>query len=213
MNNEWLCIQVSLSYCRGDKDSVVSTVRKMFGDDLKDIRLVCDDIMWLSGEYYCFVKCSNYHSHVSSLKQNPLFLGVVPNCNNPEWLSDVEVEEFAKSVITEKESHVYRRGDVVVVRDGYLKGLTGLVIGRYRKHFRISFHLSMRNFVESLDGKSLRYIGSLFKNRRFPVTRVSFEEDRLHTGCGDPELQEALKKNACHHKIYWKKNRRRDKAM
>lgn len=208
--DKWVCIRVSLAYHRGDRNAVTSTIERIFGKDMEEVRFVCDEIMWQSGEYYCFVKCSNYDAHIQTLKDNSLFFGVVPSCERPDWLTEDDVNQFIVSVQDAGKKADFIRGDIVNVKEGYLKNLCGLVVGRHKKKYKVSFHFCIRRFVEYLMPDSLQYMGSLFKSKRFPVSRKSFEEGRVP--CSDSELQEALHQVASKHKIHWQTNRGRVKA-
>ena len=210
--DKWVCIMASTSYHRGDRDAVTLAIERIFGDDLKEVLFVCDEVMWQSGEYYCFVLCSDYDSHVSVLKENTLFFQVVPNCERPDFLTTEDVNRFIASVQNANKRAEFVRGDIVVIKDGYLKNLCGLVMGKHKKKYKVSFHFCTIRFVEQVPEGYLQFMGNLFKNRKFPITRKSLEEGHIPSGCADPELREALRKIASNHQIYWKANRGRIKT-
>lgn len=210
--DKWVCIVVSTAYHRGDRNAITSAIERIFGKDLKEVLFVCDEVMWQSGEYYCFVLCSDYGSHIHTLKENMLFFQVVPNCDKPDFLTREDVDKFTTSVQDKNKRTEFMKGDVVVVKEGFLKNLHGLVIGKHRKKYRVSFHFYTRKFVELLPEGYLQFMGNLFKNRRFPVTKKSLEEGHIPSGNADPELQEALLQVVSNHKIHWKTNRRRIKT-
>ena len=207
MTDMWLCIRVNMSYHHGDRNAITSAINKIFGNDLKEMQFVCDEVMWQSGEYFCFVRCDNYAAHIQMLKDHALFFGVIPSCDKPSWLSTDDVNKFIASVQKSTSHEKFTRGDIVSVREGYLKDLYGLIIGKHRKKYKISFHFFIRQFIEHLPADSLQFTGNLFKDKRFPITRRSLEEGRVPAA--DPELQEALHKIASDHKRHWKKNRGR----
>ena len=209
---KWVCITVSTDYHRGDRKAATSLIERIFGEDLKEVLFVCDEVMWKSEEYYCFVRCDNYSNHTSTLRENSLFFHVVPSCDKPDLMTTEDVNKFIHSVQNANKRDEFFRGDIVTIKEGYLKNLCGLVIGRHKKKYRVSFHFCTKKFVEQIPEGYLQFMGSLFKNKRFPVTRRSFEKGHIPIGSIDPELREALKKVASDHKIHWKANRGRIKA-
>ena len=209
--NNWLCMRINTSYHHGDKDAVTLTIKRIFGSDLKELLFVCDEEMWKSGEYYCFVLCDKYDEHISALKEHSMFFQVVPDCNKPDWLTREDVDRFVGSVQDATRRDAYIRGDIISIKEGYLKNLCGLVIDKHRKRYKVAFHFYTKRFVEYLPETHLQFMGNVFKHRRFPVTRKSIDEGHLSLGA-NPELQEALKKVASNHKIHRKKNRGRGKA-
>lgn len=216
-DGKWVCIIVSRSYRRGDRDAITTAIKRIFGDDLKEVLFVCDEVMWQSGEYYCFVRCDDYSSHISQLRENSLFFQVVPKYDKPNFLSTEDVENFIESVKKSGNKADFARGDVVVIKEGYLKGLCGLVMDRHscskkQNKYKVSFHFCTKSFVEVLPKSCLQFLCNLFTNKKFPVTKKSLEDGHVYCGCFDQELQEALHKIVNKYKIHWKKNRGRIKS-
>lgn len=209
--DKWICIMVSTSYQHGEREAATNAIKRFFGSDLKEVTFVCDETMWQSGEYYCFVRCTNYQDHVSVLKDNTLFFQVVPNSGSPDWLTTEDVDKFIASVKDANRKTEFTKGDIVNIKEGYLKNLCGLVISKHNKKYKISFHFCTKRFVERVPEGYLKFIGSVFNSRRFAVTKKSIEEGHIPSKDADPELQEAIV--LVHkHKIHRKKNRGRVKA-
>lgn len=207
MSGKWLCVTVGVNYYRGDKRAAIGSIKKIFGKDLKEIRVVCNETMWNSGEYYCFVLCSNYDRHIQDLK-SCVFLSVVPSYDNPNWLSLKEVNDFVCSVEKNSIPRSLFVGDIVVVKEGYLKNLYGLVLGKIGKNkYRVSFRFYLRRMIEILSINNLRLVENLFKRMKFPVTDVSLQEQGIPLGSLEPELKEALLDLACRRKICRKAHR------
>ena len=57
MAGPWICLTVSSMFRGGDKDCMVDELCRVFGDDLSEMRVVCDDDLEAMGEYYVFVRC------------------------------------------------------------------------------------------------------------------------------------------------------------
>ena len=215
MVDKWICLTVSTSFHHGDKSAVATELRRIFGTDLKEIRIVCDDVMWQSGEYYCFILCSNYGNHISALKEDALFFRVIPSFDKPNYLMQEEVEGFTVSVERAGVPTELSKGDVVFVKEGYLKNLYGLVIERDKgknKKFRISFHFYLKKFVASVPATSLQFMDNIFRHRKFPITREDLLSGKIPKKTIDKAIWEVIKKFANKHKIYRKAHRKRLKA-
>lgn len=214
MVDKWICMTVNTSFHHGDKSAVTTELKRVFSDDLKEIRLVCDEVMWQSGEYYCFVLCSNYAGHIPALKENALFFKVIPSFDSPNWLSHEEVDKFTCSVERAGIPTELSKGDIVFVKEGYLKNLYGLVVGNEKgksKKLKVSFHFYLKKFVASISPVSLQYIDNLFRHRKFPITH----DDLFETGIPknlDRNVRKVLAKLASKHKIYRKAHRKCVKA-
>jgi len=60
MTDKWICLEVSVLFHHGDIEAVARNFKKIFGEDLKEIRFVCNDVLVQSGAYYCFIFCQHY---------------------------------------------------------------------------------------------------------------------------------------------------------
>jgi hypothetical protein len=163
MSDVWLCISVGVSLYHGNRDAVERKLRDIFGKDLREVRFVCNDVMWSSGEYFIFVLCSNYESHISSLKRESAYLKVVPSVDRPSWISPEEVNKFTRSVKAE-DSSVLGKGDIVRVKNGHLKNLFGIVLKKSpRNRYSTLFRLCTRKILASLHENNLQKVGNILK--------------------------------------------------
>lgn len=163
MSDMWLCVSVGVSLYHGNRDAVERKLRDIFGKDLKEIRFVCNDVMWGSGEYFIFVLCSNYENHIAGLKRESAYLKVVPSADHPSWISPAEVNKFTHSVKTENSS-VLSRGDVVLVKNGHLKNLFGIIIKKSpHRRYHTLFRLCTRKIMASLHENDLHRVGNVLK--------------------------------------------------
>ena len=205
--DSWICIMISTGYQHGDRDAATAAIKRFFESDLKEVTFVCDDAMWKSGEYYCFVRCSKYEDHINILRENTMMFQVVPNCDKPDRMTTEDVDKFVASVRDANKRKEYTKGDIVSVSEGYLKNLHGLVVGKHNNSkYKVSFHFCTRKFVENLPEGYLRFMGNIF-NRRYAVTSESIKKGRIPSRKADPELQEAIAKIVNKHKVHRKKNR------
>ena len=123
MSDKWACIEINTAFHHGDVQAVAKKIKEIFGKDLKEVRFVCNDVLFQSGTYYCFVLCLNYQGHVQDLKGNSIYYSVVPSCESPNWLTTFEVDQFVMSVEKSMAPENFSPGDLVQVKDGYLKNL------------------------------------------------------------------------------------------
>jgi hypothetical protein len=154
---------VSKSLDYEDTNTISRELKLAFGLDMLGYRIVCNDNLIETGEYYLFVQCRNYSEHLESVNQNRYITGVVPSRASPHVFSDIEVEEFEKSV-GKKEVVVggFKNGDVVLVTEGYLKGLYGIVVKELSsKKVKVFFSFYVRQFYENFNVTCLEFIGKV----------------------------------------------------
>lgn len=169
MSDAWICLMVSAAFKQGEKGAVGKEVASIFGDDLLGVRTVSNDTMTGStGEYYVFVRCSDWDSHVERVEKSSAVVSVVPSYRNPHYFTEKEIEAFGGSTV-EKKPGAFRRGDMVFVKEGYLRNLYGVVektIGEKRCRVAFSFHL--RKFSENISVTWLKLVANIFERRTKP---------------------------------------------
>jgi len=152
---------VNKSLSPNNETAISNELRLIFGEDLLEFKVVCNDNISSSGEYYLFVNCQNYGEHVERLGRCNFVTGVVPSIETPYRFSPKEIGDFSSSAVKKEEkNHIFNSGDVVLVRDGYLKGLYGIVTEEAKsKKFKVFFSFYVRQFSEIFCVKSLEFIG------------------------------------------------------
>jgi transcription antitermination factor NusG len=174
MRDGWVCFLVNQNFLRRGIAAVREDTERVFGDDFLGFELVDTD----QEEVYAFAKCADYLSHLSSIRGSPAIKGVLPSFDSPFYLSDKEVRDFVNSSKPAPPSHL-KRGDIVAVKAGYLKNLTGIVVkGLSRGEYMVVFRLFMKRFWEELPASHLERTGNLFDMlpSDFRGQRVSFDE-------------------------------------
>jgi len=169
-SNKWLCLTISTAFKHGNITATEQEIRKIFGTDLREAKIVCNAALLQSGGYYCMLLCNNYLDHISTLKMYAPDIVVLESPENPRYLSTGEVRDFVKSSENVGLRPI-RCGDIVVILDGYLKNLYGLVSGHSGKRHCVSFKTHLRTFTEIIASKSLNVIGNCFQRKKFPVLR------------------------------------------
>lgn len=193
---------ISSSFHRGDKNAVASEIQRIFGDDLKEARIVCDDAMEQSGEYFTLVCCSDYQRHIEDLKDSAAVLRVVPSYNSPAFLSESEVDSFAKSVDEVPPPKEFAYGDMVTINDTvkpqnlqYLSGLYGLVVGYGKRTgwLVVYFRFETRSFKYTITSTSLNYCGNVFESIRVPPFKTPIKRNALFNPDLIPKAKKAVK--------------------
>ena len=204
---KWIALMVSATFRHGDRDAMVGEVRSIFGNDLAEMRLVDDEAMRSSGEYYCFVNISNYETHVDALMNSGAVCRVVPAYDRPHEFSELEVEAFGNSADKAQIRGEFETGDMVLVKEGRLKGLYGIVfeiLGEDR--YSVAFKMYTRKFEEVVEAHSMEFVDNVFKHLKFPVTMENVRSGDVYEG-GDGGMMEALSKIVKCNKIRRKKGR------
>jgi len=172
---KWVCVRIDSKVMRkGGSPAVVrAEMKKVFGASLHDVVIVGDelspDFFESTSENYVFVKCSNYFEHVDKLRRSKIVIGVLDDFDHPNFCDEGEVKRFARNVGTEEREYLY--GDLVCVREGYLKGLRGVVIRMARVgFFVVFFRLYTKSFTEELSSSNLVFEMNIRDSFRFPVT-------------------------------------------
>ena len=162
---EWVCLMVDGLSRDRDAASVEREVSSAFGEDALELRSVCTEGMASStGEYYLFVRCKEYHSHLERLTRSSAVVSAVPSFENPHWFGTAEVEAFEGSACRKERPGRLDRGDMVLVKDGYLKGLYGVVAGRADgRRYKVVFSFYLRRFSENMSVTALGFVGNVLR--------------------------------------------------
>ena len=181
VQKEWICLMVNGTFHHGDRKAALDQITAALEGDILEKKVVCNDHMATStGEYYVFIRCKDYHSHLETLKRNAAIASVVPSFENPHLFTTKEIQVFAGSAATSDKPEELRDGDMVLVKEGYLKNLYGVVDGeRDGKKHRVSFSFHLRKFSENLTVTSLQFVGNVFDRSRKPVPRQNSEVPKL----------------------------------
>ena len=199
---------VSSSFRYGDKESLLGEIRAIFGNDLVEIRLIEDEVMRKSGEYYCFVRIKEYISHRESLMESTAVCRVVPSYDSPYEFSTKDVDEFGESVDTAGIPEGFEIGDMVLINKGDLEGLYGIITKQADNgHYKVAFKMCTRVFKRTIPVEDMGFVDNVFKHLKFPVTMEGVRSGDLHReGEG---MMEALSKIVNFDKIRREKCRRR----
>lgn len=159
-NNEprWVCISIDIQYLKGNKsvDAIKSELTNIFGKDLCDVVIIADKLSEenyeMQLENYLFVKVRNYFTYIDKLRDNDMVFGVLDSYENPSFLTDEEVHKFKNSMQVKFSSvEQLQEGDIVTVKEGYLKNLKGVIIKRLANNkCKVMFKLYTKSFTKTM---------------------------------------------------------------
>jgi hypothetical protein len=195
------------SFHHGSEDAVAVELGHVFGKDLTEACIVCNEVMKTSGEYYCFVDCVDYGSHVEALIGSPAVGNVISSYDTPERFSDKDVDEFVISADCQNSQRPLEIGDVVCIRKGFMEGLHGIVedISDPRAP-TVHFRFYTREFSEILSCDRLELTGNIFDFVKAPIMLEGKDDDIPF-----PEVRKAVSKVVGNSQIRRRSNRKRPK--
>lgn len=178
MDDEWIGLMINASFHHGDKTAVSQEMCRIFGEDLLDVRLVTDQTMEQTGEYYCFVRCRDYGQHSDDVMRSMAVACVVQTGNEAHRFSERDIASFVVSIDERNAPEDFTYGDVVLVRGTHLKNLYGVVIEPGGKRCRVFFRLYMCTIKRLISVTSLEWCGNVLEQMRIepfsrPVKRKS----------------------------------------
>jgi len=183
-------------------------MRNAFEGDFVDFSMAFDG----SEETYAFVKCHNYHSHVDRLKHSPAIKTVLASFDSPCFLSDLEVKDFITSAKPTVESGVFKTGDVVRVKNGFLSNLVGLVIKAVgKRRYSVAFNFHIRRFRQRISAKDLILVGNVFRVVRSPVVAPAKVRRRVRRPLSCPRGLEKKRHERRQHRTTHREHKRKSR--
>jgi len=170
----WVCLIVGAL----PEESLRAEVAALFGPSYGGLVEVPDQAV--PDETYVFVRCLGEIPPLD-IRRFQGIRRVLPNAENPSILSDDEVEAFVGSC-PKPEVSVVSRGDVVMVEEGELAGLTGVVAEAGAARARVFFRLHTKSFSRWVDVAWLKVRDNFFRHVRFPVLAGKGELDGGQVG-------------------------------
>lgn len=211
MAGKWICLMISTSFHHGDKEAIGRDIGRIFGDDLIEIRIVCDEAMEASGEYYGFVCCENYIDHIDELVNSAAVLRVVPSYNSPHIFTVKEIEQFGNSVVESQTPGDFIYGDIVMVKMSYLQNLYGMVVNPGAKKCTVLFRLYTDAFIKKIPVTCLEWVDNLLEKMAIPPFDKPVKRDRLF-GVSVKKAMEAMRNLVRRDKIHRKTYRALEQA-
>ncbi len=166
---QWVCLSINQNAIReGDLLQIIKDeMQKIFGPDLHDMVVMCDklakELFEMNVENYLFVKVSKYFDHVRELKDSMVVFGVLDSYDSPAFVEEAEVMKFRDSMKTKLNIESLQRGDVVQIKEGYLKNLKGVIVDNPKgEKYKVFFKFHTYSFMETMWRKNLIYLSSIF---------------------------------------------------
>ena len=170
MDGKWVCFILHPQFRRRN-NSTQKALQKAFGKDFLDCKIVsCGET---SEDCYVFAQCKNYFAHVSQLTHDSIIRTALPSTAAPNFLTDDEVSDFISSMSApEPVRGQFTLGDVVLVTNGYLNNLTGIILAEERDcTYRVKFKFHIRQFDEIIHASELKYVGNV--RDRLPISATA----------------------------------------
>jgi len=175
MSGQWVCIIIDFQVTKST-DAIKRIHQEalgIFGSDFIDMVIIDGDLMCGASDlevfHYVFVKCRNFSAHIDKLRNSTIVSGVMDDYHRPRFVPEDEINEMRHRIRKPKLGSLFE-GDVVIAQDGYLKGLSGIVVCADNGLYMVMFKFYTRSFVEELNREMLEHSGNIFDNMKFPVT-------------------------------------------
>lgn len=164
----WFCLQINSSSHYGKSNIVVEELEKILscGKNRPKFIVIEDPEIKKSGEYMIFVSSGSFLGKKEEILRFSAVLRCVENQGKPYCFTDSEVKKFVSSVEKTGSETKFVKGDVVLVKDGYLKNLHGLVCGKNRdgSKIRVKFRFYIRDIMQEFIPKQLKREKSIYDN-------------------------------------------------
>ncbi len=170
----WICLIIGSQYAKREKRKLISKeVKRIFGKDFLDFKIIDDESGAEAQEYYSFVRCLNYHSYIADLKRSSIIIGVLPSYDNPSIINNSDVAGFGDSVEKQRNPGKLFIGDVVKIKHGDLENLAGIVVGESDggEKYEVLFKLYTVSFTRIISTKETIFIQNIFDSLKIPVIK------------------------------------------
>jgi len=165
---EWYCLIINSTSHYGKSNIVVEEIEGIFSKSKEKPQFIVieDKEIKKTGEYMIFVCSPDFQSKKEQIVRLSSVVRIIENDGISYRFSDSEVKKFTKSIEKNGADMRFKKGDVVFVRDGYLKNLYGLVTGKNRdgSKIKVLFKFHVRSFIRELNPKDLRLEKNIFKD-------------------------------------------------
>jgi hypothetical protein len=165
-NKAWLCLILCRALCSQGELAARKEVAKLAGDSFVDFKLTDDGF---EGECYAFLRCVPELLPMSNFRSSNRVIGVLDSYSNPKFLTDKDVQDFIK--VPEKQSQTFKFGDTVLVLDGRMAKLYGIVVGSAGNSSLVLFRFHITTREEWIDNNDLSLTGTAFSVFKFPVQK------------------------------------------
>jgi transcription antitermination factor NusG len=97
------------------------------------------------------------------LERSAAVVSVVPSFDAPHEFSEAEIRAFAGSTVKKKPDD-FRKGDMVLVKEGYLRNLYGVVEAQTSpRRCKVAFSFHLRRFSESIPVTWIKKVANIFE--------------------------------------------------
>lgn len=162
VENKWYCVVVNATAHYGKTEAVINELKSVLYPASTQLMVVNNIDLVKTGEYFIFVSCKSFLKKKEDILKLACVLRVVTSGNDAYAFSEKELGSFVKSIEKKEKEVKFKKGDVVIIKDGYLKNLFALVCGRKGAEIRVMLKFHVRSFRVNLAPKMLKYEKNIF---------------------------------------------------
>jgi len=160
----WFCVVINSTAHYGKAESVVEELKGVLLSSDSEILVINEPEIVSTGEYFVFISGKQFLKRKDDILKLSSVLRIISVGEKPYCFSDKEVSKFTQSIEKRGHSVTFKKGDIVVIKDGYLKNLFGLVTGLRDNKVRVLLRFYVRDFEILAEPKELKLEKSIFDN-------------------------------------------------
>jgi len=171
----WYCGLLDKQHLRGIHNVskyLKNELHKIFCNDFCGFHLIGENLSDLDfdiqSESYFFFCCKNYKNYIDKIKRCNIISIVLPSFSNPEPIQLDSILKFSET-ISDKNKRNINIGDIVKVKTGDLKNLSGIVKTITKEIATVLFYLNTSHFSEKIMTTNLMLQSNIFQYMKFPV--------------------------------------------
>lgn len=158
----WYGLIINASSYYGNSDKIVSEITNILQSAAESILVVNDKKIMETGEYFIFVNGKNVMKKKEELLKLSGLIRIVMSGNSPYVFSEKEISSFTSSIEKKDKAVVFKKGDIVFIKDGCYKNLFGLVMGIQKDKIKVLLKFHVRSFSHLFEPKLLKREKSIF---------------------------------------------------
>jgi len=158
----WYCVAVNSAAYYGKTEMVVEELKSVLLPSKSELIVINEPEMMKTGEYLVFISSKNFLKKKDDIIKLSCVSGIQSKGNIPYPFTEKEVSCFVKSIEKKDSSVSFKRGDVVIIKEGSFKNLFGLVCGNRKGKVNVLFRFYVRDFHEFFDPKELKLDKNIF---------------------------------------------------
>lgn len=158
----WYGLVINASSYYGNSDKIVTEITNILQTTVQEILVVNDKKIMETGEYFIFINGKNTIKKKENLLKLSGLLRIISVGDQPYVFSEREIASFTNSIEKKNTAVCFKKGDVVLIKDGCYKNLFGLVIGNQKEKVKVLLRFHVRDFTFLFESKQLKKEKNIF---------------------------------------------------